>query len=386
MTGNSALAASDTPLKPTWATQDAQHHLVLTPRGSWTLRDITSNPPTPLAARARGTSESIALDGRTLASLDTAGAKLLLDHLSVAGIALELVCLDHFQAQHQKVLELVRNRILTAGPSTLSKRPNTALRAADWLIHRANSVVGHLGFFGEVVTNVAATCLHPRLFRPADFIIQLERAALHAVPIVCLVTCLIGLVMAYLFASQADKVGATIFVVDAVSIGICRELSPVLTAIIVAGRSGSAFTAQLGTMKMSQEIDAIRVMGLSPLQVLVLPRIFALTLAMPLLVFAGDVFGILGGFFISNTSLEISWVTFTSRLQGALQLRHVYIGLAKAPIFAIVVALISCRLGLTVEDNARSVGINTTATVVQSVVTVILLDAMFAIILQNMGW
>jgi phospholipid/cholesterol/gamma-HCH transport system permease protein len=192
--------------------------------------------------------------------------------------------------------------------------------------------------------------------------------------------------MAYLFASQADKVGATIFVVDAVSIGICRELSPVLTAIIVAGRSGSAFTAQLGTMKMSQEIDAIRVMGLSPLQVLVLPRIFALTLAMPLLVFAGDVFGILGGFFISNTSLEISWVTFTSRLQGALQLRHVYIGLAKAPIFAIVVALISCRLGLTVEDNARSVGINTTATVVQSVVTVILLDAMFAIILQNMGW
>lgn len=179
---------------------------------------------------------------------------------------------------------------------------------------------------------------------------------------------------------QAQKYGANIFVVDGVAAAIARELSPVIIAILVAGRTGAAITAQLGTMKVTEEIDAITTLGLSPYAVLVVPRLIALVIAMPLLVFLGDIAGLLGGMVIAQQQLDISGSVFIDRLSTALEMHTVLIGLGKAPVFALFIGLIACRMGFAARRDAQSVGVNTTSTVVQSIVAVIILNAIFAII------
>jgi phospholipid/cholesterol/gamma-HCH transport system permease protein len=202
--------------------------------------------------------------------------------------------------------------------------------------------------------------------------------------VVALVTMLIGIVIAYLLGLQAEKYGANIFVVDGVGIGATREFAPIIVAVIVAGRSGAAFTAQLGSMRLNEETDAIRTLGLSPMDVLVLPRVLALMLAMPLLVFVGDVMSLAGAMMISGPMLDITPTTFLGRLQENLAIKHVYVGLAKAPVFALFIAVIGCRMGMTVSRDTRALGIATTSTVVQSIVAVILLDAFFAVLFQEL--
>ncbi|MCB1995710.1 MAG: ABC transporter permease, partial [Rhodoferax sp.] len=191
---------------------------------------------------------------------------------------------------------------------------------------------------------------------------------------------------AYLLGLQAEKYGANLFVVDGVAIGATREFAPIIVAVIVAGRSGAAFTAQLGSMRLTEEIDAIRTLGLSPRQVLVLPRVLALVLALPLLVFVGDVASLLGAMAIAQPMLDITPAAFVTRLQEALPLRHVLVGLAKAPVFAIVIAIIGVRMGLAAPRDTAALGRATTSTVVQCIVAVILLDAVFAVVLQALGW
>jgi phospholipid/cholesterol/gamma-HCH transport system permease protein len=195
---------------------------------------------------------------------------------------------------------------------------------------------------------------------------------------------LIGIVIAYLLGLQAEKYGANIFVVDGVAIGATREFAPIIVAVIVAGRSGAAFTAQLGAMRLTEEIDAIRTLGLSPLQVLVVPRVLALMATLPLLVFVGDVMSLLGAMAIAGPMLDIGPAAFLARLRESLDARHVFIGLAKAPVFALSIAVIGTRMGMTVGRDTRAVGAATTSTVVQSIVVVILLDAAFAVVLQAM--
>ncbi|MDH5343511.1 MAG: ABC transporter permease, partial [Betaproteobacteria bacterium] len=199
-----------------------------------------------------------------------------------------------------------------------------------------------------------------------------------------LVTFLIGVVIAYLLGIQALQYGANVFVVDGVGLAMCRELSPLLVAVVVAGRSGAAFTAQIGTMKVQQEIDAISTLGLSPVQVLVIPRLVAIIIALPLLVFVGYIAGILGGMLICAVQLDITPLTFLDRMHSVLPTSAPVVGLVKAPVFAAFIAIIACRMGMLVARDARSVGLNTTSTVVQSIVWVILLDAVFAIIFQHL--
>jgi phospholipid/cholesterol/gamma-HCH transport system permease protein len=208
---------------------------------------------------------------------------------------------------------------------------------------------------------------------------------LNAIPVVALVTFLIGIVIAYLLGLQAEKYGANLFVVDGVGIGATREFAPIIVAVIVAGRSGAAFTAQLGAMRLGEEIDAIRTLGLSPQHVLVMPRVLALVFTLPLLVFLGDVMSILGALWIAEPMLDITPATFLGRLREALPVRHVVVGLVKAPAFAFFIALIGTRMGMTVGRDTRAVGLATTSTVVQSIVAVILLDAAFAVIFQRLG-
>jgi phospholipid/cholesterol/gamma-HCH transport system permease protein len=240
-------------------------------------------------------------------------------------------------------------------------------------------------FVGGVWVALGVVARRPARLRWKELAAQLQHVCLEAIPVVALVSFLIGMVLAYLFGLQAEKYGASIFVVDAVAIGVSREIAPLLVAVIMAGRSGSAFTAQIGTMRLTEEIDALRTLGLSPMQVLVLPRVVASVFALPMLVFVGDVAALAGAMAISDPLLDVSALAFIGRVDSQLAFRHVAVGLAKGAIFGAAIALIGCRAGLVVKRDARSIGINTTSTVVQGIVWVILLDALFAVLLHELG-
>jgi phospholipid/cholesterol/gamma-HCH transport system permease protein len=245
-------------------------------------------------------------------------------------------------------------------------------------------LLGHVEFFGRTLAEIGRVLANPRLLRVHELFAQLGQVGVNAIPVVVLVTFLIGVVMAYMLGLQAERFGANIFVVDGVALGMTREFSPLIVATIMAGRSGAAFTAQLGTMKLTEEIDAIRTLGLEPAQVLVVPRVLALVLTLPLLVFVGNVAGLAGAAMMANATLDITPQVFINRLHLALAPRHYVIGLSKAPVFALFIAVIGCRMGMSVSRDTRSIGINTTSTVVQGIVAVILLDAMFAVFFQEL--
>lgn len=242
----------------------------------------------------------------------------------------------------------------------------------------------YFNFASEVFSDFILNSLFKGRLRVRELVSEIDKVAVSAVPIVAMVTFLIGIVISYLLGNQLQYYGANIFVVDGIAAAMCRELSPILVAIILAGRSGSAFSAELGSMKMNQEVDSISVLGLSVNQVLVIPRILALFLCIPILVFVGDFFGILGGLFVANVKLDVGTENFLDRLQQVLYLKNVYIGLLKGPLFALFIGSIACHLGLGAEPNAVSIGKNTTSTVVRSIVSVIILNAICAVILSEL--
>jgi phospholipid/cholesterol/gamma-HCH transport system permease protein len=315
------------------------------------------------------------LDGSRLAGLDSSGAMLLIRCLRAQGIEPALV---NFDARHRSLYQLVAQRLVS--------EPGPARARGAWLRHLGlaatgvlHAIVDRLAFLGRVGEAFAELLRHPGRLRPRELFVQLESVGLEGMAIVAMMTFLIGIVFAYLLGIQIEKYGANIFIVDGVAIAICRELAPMLTAILVAGRSGAAFTAQIGAMKVTEEVDAISSLGLSPYQVLVLPRLLAILIAMPLLTFFGDLMGLLGSAVVAAQQLDITFYTFFSRLKDVLSLDSVFFGLYKAPAFAAAIALIACRNGLAVSRDARSVGEGTTRTVVQSLVAVILINAAYAL-------
>ncbi len=325
------------------------------------------------------------VDGAALRHIDTAAALLLLDALEAAGSDIAALTLRGFESGHERIVEVVRGRLA----DTTVQQNGHALSALADVGRRAAALgellTGHVEFFGRTLAELGRVLLRPRLLRVHELFAQLGQVGVNAIPVVALVTFLIGVVMAYMLGMQAEKYGANIFVVDGVALGMTREFSPLIVATIMAGRSGAAFTAQLGTMKLTEELDAIRTLGLSAPQVLVLPRVLALVLTLPLLVFVGNVAGLAGAMLMADLTLDIEAGTFMDRLHVALAPRHYVIGLAKAPVFALFIAVIGCRMGLSVSRDTRSIGINTTSTVVQGIVAVILLDAVFAVVLQELG-
>ncbi|MDH4115681.1 MAG: ABC transporter permease, partial [Burkholderiaceae bacterium] len=312
--------------------------------------------------------------------IDSAAALALLSRLPAAGVEW-----TGFAQNDARIVEQVRHRL--EGVPELPRHRARGLfetigRDAEILLRVA---LGHLSFLGAATVGIGASLLNPRRVRLRELSAQFEQVCLNAIPVVSLVTLLIGVVVTYLLGLQAKQYGANIFVVDGVGIGATREFAPIIVAIIVAGRSGAAFTAQLGSMRLTEETDAIRTLGLSPLDVLVLPRVIALMVALPLLVFIGDVMSLAGGLLIAGPMLDITPTTFLERLRDALDISHVYVGLSKAPVFALAIAVIGCHMGMTVGRDTRAVGMATTSTVVQSIVSVILLDAAFAVFYQELG-
>ncbi|MEA1889387.1 MAG: ABC transporter permease, partial [Pseudomonadota bacterium] len=242
-----------------------------------------------------------------------------------------------------------------------------------------------LSFVGENFIALVISLQHPSSIRYSAIVKNIEEAGVRALPIVALTSFLIGVVIAYQGAVQLQKFGANIFIVDMIGISITRELAPLITAIVVAGRTGSSYTAQLGTMKITEEIDAMCIMGFEPHRFLVLPRIIALMIALPLMIFFADIIGIAGGMIVSNIHLNISYAEFINRLQEVLDIKHVWIGLVKGPFFAWLIAIIGCFRGFQVSRNTESIGRYTTISVVNAIFLVIACDAVFSVVLTELG-
>jgi phospholipid/cholesterol/gamma-HCH transport system permease protein len=319
------------------------------------------------------------LDGAGIAQLDTNGAWLLLD---AAGAQAEL---RGFQPRHLVLLQLVAKHAVRTGVVPAPRREGAIELAGRGAVAIWGHVVGLLDFVGRLSIELAFLIGRPWHWRWREFGAQVRDVFVGAIPIVAGMLFLLGVVFAYLLGDQAVRYGANIFVVDGLMLAMLREVSPVIVAVLVAGRTGAAITAQIGTMKVNEEIDAISTLGLSPLTVLVIPRIVALIIALPLLVFIGDIAGLFGGMLVAKEQLDLSYRMFTDRLLDVTELKPLLVGLGKAPVFAVFIAMIACRMGLTVTRDARSVGEHTTSTVVQSLVAIILLNAMFAIAFVRLG-
>jgi phospholipid/cholesterol/gamma-HCH transport system permease protein len=357
---------------------------VLWLNGDWRLPNVPAIAQRLQALRLEVPHPFI-LDGSHLQALDTAASFMLVRHLSNLGCTPPMVTARGLDPRYRRLLMLVHDH-MASPPAEARSEHRGLLRRVGAATVRLGALLGiHVAFIGATAITIGGAIRRPRLFRFRETVSQFESAGIDAIPIVFLVNFLIGLVVAYVLGSQAQRYGAALFVADGIGVGMCRELAPILASIMVAGRSGAAFTAQIGTMKLADEIDAITMLGLSPMQVLVLPRVVALMLALPLLVFVGDVAGILGGTLVGAWQLDIAPGVFIRRVHAVLTPVQFAIGLAKAPVFALFIGLIACRMGMLTERDARSVGNNTTSTVVQCIVWVLVLDAAFAVLFQQMG-
>ncbi|MDQ3229174.1 MAG: MlaE family lipid ABC transporter permease subunit [Pseudomonadota bacterium] len=240
-------------------------------------------------------------------------------------------------------------------------------------------VLALISFFGETLSKLVRMVKEPRRFRLKPTVFHMEQVGLDAVPLVALLSFLVGAVIAFLGSTILQEFGAEIFVVELVSIAFLREFGVLLTAILLAGRTASAFTAQIGAMVSREEVDAIRTLGLDPVDLLVIPRVLALLVMLPLLTFIAMMAGLAGGLTVGAFSLDIPPQMYLGRTQDTFEMKHLFVGLSKAPVFAVVIALIGCLEGLQVEGTAQSVGERTTSSVVQTISLVIILDALFAI-------
>jgi phospholipid/cholesterol/gamma-HCH transport system permease protein len=249
-----------------------------------------------------------------------------------------------------------------------------------WVVQQAEHARGVIDFFGRIVSVLGQAPRRPRALRVSSLTRHIYETGITAIPIVSLIAFLISVIVAYLGAQQLNRFGADIFVVDLVTISVLREMGVLLTSIIVAGRSGSAFAAEVGVMRLNEETDALRAMGMSPIEVLVVPRVLALVIALPLLTVIADAMGLAGGGLLSLLNLHIPLPQFTARMRESLAPTTFWSGLIKAPVFALIISMVGTYRGMQVRDSARELGRLTTVAVVQSIFFVILADALFAIL------
>jgi phospholipid/cholesterol/gamma-HCH transport system permease protein len=363
--------------------------LVLSADGRWVLatagriaREVEAVEP-PAASAVGG----VRIDLARIEALDTAGAvmvRALERRLASAGAPVEV---RGGEERYAALLDAVRgDEAATAGPEPKA-HPVIEMVERTGRMSVALLTEGRdlLNFLGIVTIAAGRTLASPRRFRGTAFVAQLEKTGLDALPIVGLLSFLIGIVLAFQGADQLARFGAELFVVNLLGVSVLREIGILMTSIIVAGRSGSAFTAQIGTMKVNQEVDALRTLGLEPVELLVLPRVFALMVALPFLAFYADVMALLGGALMSRFALDIPFGLFLHQLRSSVDLTILLVGLSKAPVFAFTIALVGCYEGLKVSGSAESVGRLTTQSVVVSIFLVIVLDAVFSVFFSLLG-
>jgi phospholipid/cholesterol/gamma-HCH transport system permease protein len=361
---------------------------VLALSGDWTV-DTISGLERGLAEVSEKLKEGAVVDVAQLGRFDVAGAYLI-DRTfreSPAG-AKTRIAIRGEHANAMRLLQAARKAYASPAPPP---RHLTGIKGFLDFIGRAVAAIGDeivetVGFFGQTLVVIGRQIANPRRIRHVSIVHVMETAGLNALPIVALLSFFIGMVVAYLGARILQDFGATVFVVELVSISVMREFGVVITAIILAGRTASSFTAEIGAMKMRQEIDAMRVIGINPMDALVVPRVVAMVVMTPILSFAATMSGVFGGMIVSWVSLGVSPNMFFARVSEVVPADNFWVGFVKAPVFALVLAVIACKQGLSVGGDVGSLGAKVTTSVVQSIFMVVLLDAIFAIWFLEMGW
>jgi len=352
--------------------------------GAWTTERLAV-----LEARVQGlvwpVGPAVTLDAVGIAAMDTGGAWLLqqiLQRLQTQGRTAQV---EGLREEFAELLALVGERLRQSEQVQPPKPPGflEGIGRNSWAqVEQAGAL---LAFTGETVVAILRALMRPARIRWSALLVNLEQAGVNALPIVGLLSFLLGIVIAYQGGIQLRSYGANIFIVELVSLTMLRELAPMMTAIIVAGRTGSAFTAQIGTMKVTEEIDALRTIGIAPMDLLVLPKLFGLVLALPLLTVFADALGILGGMVMASVVLDVSFSDFLDRIPQTVSLASFLVGIGKAPVFAAIIAMVGCFQGLQVRGGADSVGRQTTVSVVQAIFLVIVADAAFSILFSWLG-
>lgn len=367
-------------------TSKEQDSLVLTAGGAWTVRQAAEIDGS-LRAVALGGARRAVFELSQLTAFDSAGAWLLtrtLAEFQGRGVQTETRGLADSYSPLLRVVEtahegaVVRPAILRGYWLAMVERVGVAT------VEFFAEAKALISFYGMTVLGYLEIFRRPRLFRLISLVNQIEQSGLNAIPIVCLLSFLIGIVIAYVGADQLRQFGAEIFTVNLLGVIMLREIGVLLAAIMIAGRSGSAFTAQIGTMQVNEEIDAMRTLGLDPMHVLVLPRINGLLVSLPILAFLSNVAGLLGGAVMATVVLDVTFVQFLQQLRSVVSLNHFFVGMVKAPVFAFIIAIVGCYEGLRVSGSAESVGRMTTKSVVTSIFLVIIADAVFSIIFSTL--
>lgn len=329
--------------------------------------------------------KNITIDLRQLKAIDTAAA----------------VFIDNFQKklQHQNkqvtliskanditdMLNLVASQRVGQNAKAVAKKNSVLYNIGESSYTKIVDIFAFISFFGEIFAHKISYLFSPKKLRYKEIAFEINESAIKALGIVIVTSFLIGLVVAYQGAYQLKTYGANIFIVDMMGLSVLRELSPIITAIVIAGRSASSYTAQIGAMKITQELDAMRTMGFDPHRFLVVPRIIALMITLPILIFVSDIVAIIAGIFVANVNLGISTTLFIDRFHDVVAAKHFFIGILKGPFFAFLIATIGIYRGMIVKDDTQSIGFNTTKSVVEAIFAVIICDAVFSIIFTNLG-
>lgn len=362
------------------ATQAGPQGLVL--GGAWTARGL-GDVSAQLEELRFATDAAVQMDLRGIDAFDTAGAWVLhklVSRLRAQGVKAELQGLrPPFARLMEAVTQHVQEQARQPAPAAPAVAPGAVERVGRNAWSALEQVHAMLAFLGESAVAFAGCVAHPSRMRWRPIVFNIRRAGFDALPIVGLLSFLLGIVVAYQGANQLRQYGANIFVADLVGLSMLREFAPLITAITIAGRSGSAFAAQIGTMCVTEEVDAMRTIGIAPLELLVLPKVVALVIALPLLTVFADVLGVAGGMIMARTQLDVGYLEFLERMSKAVSITSYVVGIGKAPVFAVIISVVGCFQGFRTHGGADSVGQQTTRSVVQSIFLVIVADALFSI-------
>jgi phospholipid/cholesterol/gamma-HCH transport system permease protein len=358
--------------------------LVVSVKGQWVFDEVLALEDATASVLPQA-GQVVTFQCAGLEDIDIAGAWVLYDRtgqLSELGIKSELT---GFKAAHFKFLQHIIDAAAIREYEELPETPERPKIMREAVEHLGRATASQIEDLGAIARSILDGVRSPSLIMVGETIKQVYFTGVQAIPVVMVITFLIGIVTAHQAAGQLEKFGATVLVVDLVSISITREMGVLLAAIMVAGRSGSAFAAALGVMKLNEEVDAMRVLGLNPNQMLVIPRILGLVIALPVLTIFADIAGIAGGALIAVGSLGISGLQFVERVAFSTDLSDFYVGLSKAPVFALLIAMVGTLRGMQVKSSAEELGLKTTMAVVQSIFMIIVADAFFATLFTRLG-
>jgi phospholipid/cholesterol/gamma-HCH transport system permease protein len=324
----------------------------------------------------------LAVDLSGVQYLDSAGALALLELEREAGSRAIPFDFVNLSPEVQRMVDLIDPDSLAVPPLITERRQSPMEQMGEATLKFLGDLVQVMTFLGALLQSLFFSLLHPRSVRWGEVLFYLKRAGVDGLPIVGLISLLLGLIIAFMSSLQLKEFGANIYVASLLAIAMVKELGPIMTAILVAGRSGSAYAAEIGTMMVNEEVDAMVTMGFDPVRFLAVPKVLATVIAMPLLTLYADFFGILGGLIVGVTGLDLTVYTYISETQRSLDLFMVVSSLVKAAVFAVLIAGIGCQRGFQVQGGAQGVGSATTSAVVAAIFLIVVTDSAFAIVLE----